>query len=223
MQYETYSLSHSKIFRSSKHFRQYTSITMKAALTFASVAAAGALAYAVYFDYNRRNSPEFRKQLKKRQQKEQKQAAKAQEESKKSKMLAVKKALTEDLAQNPLPTDLSKKEEFFLENVAIGEQLANDPNSKIEAALKFYKALAVYPNPTDIMGIYHKTLPEDVYELLVMMIALQPPATITNIIGGPGGISGASSAAQTAAAAAAASVEEVEEPVEVKPSETDLD
>lgn len=189
---------------------------MRTTLTIASVVAAGAVAYAVYFDYNRRNSPEFRKQLRKRQQKEQKQAQKAQEADKKSKMLAVKKALTEDLAQNPLPTDLSKKEEFFLENVALGEQLANDPLSKIEAALKFYKALAVYPNPTDIMGIYHKTLPEDVYELLVMMIALQPPATITNIIGGPGGLSGAASAAQAAA-------EAVSEAEEIKPSETDLD
>lgn len=193
---------------------------MRIALHIASVAAAGMVAYAVYFDYNRRNSPKFRKQLRKRQHREQKQAAKAQEESKKAKMLAVKKALTEDLAQNPLPTDLSKKEEFFLENVAVGEQLANDPNTKIEAALKFYKALAVYPNPTDIMGIYHKTLPEDVYELLVMMIALQPPAAITNIIGGPGGLSGAASAAHAAAAAAATEAEAQEE---TKPSETDLD
>ncbi|RKP28465.1 protein import receptor MAS20 [Metschnikowia bicuspidata] len=192
---------------------------MRIALHIASVAAAGMVAYAVYFDYNRRNSPKFRKQLRKRQHREQKQAAKAQEESKKAKMLAVKKALTEDLAQNPLPTDLSKKEEFFLENVAVGEQLANDPNTKIEAALKFYKALAVYPNPTDIMGIYHKTLPEDVYELLVMMIALQPPAAITNIIGGPGGLSGAASAAHAAAAAAT----EAEAQEETKPSETDLD
>lgn len=187
-------------------------------MTFASLAAAGAVAYAVYFDYNRRNSVEFRKQLKKRAQKEQKQAAKAHEEDKKSKMLAVKKILAEDLAQNPIPTDLSKKEEFFLENVSIGEQLALDRNTKIEAALKFYKALAVYPNPTDIMGIYHKTLSLDVYELLVMMIALQPPATITNIIGGPGGVSGAASSA-----AQASEIVEADEAEQVKPSETDLD
>ena len=55
-------------------------------------------------------------------------------------MLAVKKALTEDLAANPIPTDLSKKEEFFMEQVATGEQLANNPGTKVEAALRFYKA-----------------------------------------------------------------------------------
>lgn len=183
---------------------------MNKTLTFVSVAAAGVLAYAAYFDYNRRTSPAFRKQLKKRQAKQQKQAALAQEELRKSKMLAVKKALAEDLAQNPIPTDLAKKEEFFMEQVATGEQLANNPDTKIDAALRFYKALAVYPNPTDIMGIYQKTVPEDVYELLVMMIAFQPPATITNIIGGAAGVSGAASAAAAAAE-------------EVKPSENDLD
>lgn len=186
---------------------------MSRALTFASIAAAGVVAYAVYFDYNRRNSPEFRKQLSKRKAHQQKQAAKAQEASRKNRMLEVKKALAEDLAANPIPTDLAKKEEFFMEQVATGEQLAKNPDTKIDAALRFYKALAVYPNPTDIMGIYQKTVPEDVYELLVMMIALQPPATITNIIGGASGISGAASAAGAAAAAVG----------ETKPAEVDLD
>ncbi|GEQ66648.1 hypothetical protein JCM33374_g311 [Metschnikowia sp. JCM 33374] len=187
---------------------------MSKTFAFVSVAAAGVLAYAVYFDYNRRTSPEFRKQLKKRHVKQQKDAIKQQQESKKSKMLAVKKALTDDLAENPIPTDLTKKEEFFMEQVATGEQLANNPDTKVDAALRFYKALAVYPNPTDIMGIYQKTVPEDVYELLVMMIAIQPPATITNIIGGAAGVSGAASAASNAAEAIAE---------EAKPSETDLD
>lgn len=186
---------------------------MSRALTFASVAAAGFLAYAVYFDYNRRNSPGFRKQLNKKNAKQQKQAAQAQEETRKNKMLEVKKALADDLAKNPIPTDLAKKEEFFMEQVATGEQLANNPETRIDAALRFYKALAVYPNPTDIMGIYQKTVPEDVYELLVMMIAFQPPATITNIIGGAGGLSGAASAAGAAAAVAE----------ESKPAEADLD
>lgn len=182
---------------------------MSKALTLASVAAAGVLAYAVYFDYNRRNSPEFRKQLKKRKAHEQKKAAKAQEETRKNKMLEVKRALAEDLAKNPIPTDLAKKEEFFMEQVATGEQLANNPDTKIDAALRFYKALAVYPNPTDIMGIYQKTVPEDVYELLVMMIAFQPPATITNIIGGAAGLSGAASVSAAAE--------------DSKPAEADLD
>lgn len=171
---------------------------MYKAATLVSVAAAGIVAYAVYFDYSRRSSPDFRRKLKKRAAKQEHQKAKAQEETRKARMNAVKKVLADDLAANPLPTDITKKEEFFMLQVATGEQLANNPETKTEAALAFYKALAVYPNPTDIMGIYQKTVPEDVYELLVMMIAFQPPATISNIIGGAGGISGAASAAAVA-------------------------
>lgn len=196
-----------------KIFRSTTLIKMSKALTFASVAATGVLAYALYFDYSRRNSPAFRKQLKKKHAQQQKDAKKAVEQSRQAKIDAVKAALASELAADPLPTDLSKKENFFMEQVASGEQLANNPDTHMDAAVCFYKALAVYPNPTDILGIYQKTVPEEVYELVVMMIAFQPPATITNIMGGPGGISGAASAAS----AAAATVEEV------KPSDADLD
>ena len=41
-----------------------------------------------------------------------------------------------------------------MEQVAVGEQKAKV--DAIEAAICFYKALAVYPNPTDILGIYQK-------------------------------------------------------------------
>ena len=92
-----------------------------------------------------------------------------------------------------------------MQQVALGEQLATVPDKKIEAALCFYKALAVYPNPTDILGIYQRSVPEEVYEIVVMMIAVQPPAAVTNILGA-GGAAGAGAG----------------EP-EIKPSEEDLD
>lgn len=169
-------------------------------LTITAVTVSAFAAYAVYFDYNRRNSPEFRKSLKKKSLHHKKVSEKKQEEDKKSKLESVKTALIEDLKTNPIPTELSEKENFFMQQVALGEQLATLPDKKIDAALCFYKALAVYPNPTDILGIYQRSVPEDVYEIVVMMIAVQPPAAVTNILGGAG-------AAQP----------------EVKPSEEDLD
>lgn len=90
-----------------------------------------------------------------------------------------------------------------MQQVALGEQLAVKPNQKIEAALCFYKALVVYPNPTDILGVYQRSVPEDVYEIVIMMIAVQPPAAVSNILG--------------AGAGAAAPVSQP------KPSDADLD
>ncbi|CUM67991.1 uncharacterized protein PRCAT00005705001 [Priceomyces carsonii] len=167
-----------------------------------AVAATAVIGYAVYFDYTRRHSSDFRKTLKKKAVKQQKVAEKEQEESKKSKVETIKKALSADLEANPIPSDLAEKENFFMQQVALGEQLATTPDKKVDAALCFYKALSVYPNPTDILGIYQRSVPEDVYEMVVMMIAVQPPKAVTNILGATG---------------AAASAPEF------KPSEADLD
>ena len=153
---------------------------MSKALTVTTIAATAVVGYAIYFDYKRRSSPEFRKSLKKRASKQQKLKAKKDAESKQSKLEAVKAALIEDLKENPIPTELSEREAFFMEQVATGEEMTKDDPTG--AAICFYKALAVYPNPTDILGIYQKTVPEDVYELVVMMIAVYPPASISSIL-----------------------------------------
>ncbi|KAK6202639.1 uncharacterized protein RJT21DRAFT_92916 [Scheffersomyces amazonensis] len=157
---------------------------MSRAFTITTVVLATAIVgYVGYFDYQRRNSPEFRKSLKKRAVAQKKKSEKLAEESRQTKVEAVKKALLEELASNPIPTALDEKESFFMQQVALGEQLATKESTKIEAAVCFYKALAVYPNPTDILGVYQRSVPEDVYELVVMMISVNPPASVANILG----------------------------------------
>ena len=41
----------------------------------------------------------------------------------------------------------------------------------MDAALCFYKALKVYPQPKDLIGIYDKTVPKETLEILAEMIA----------------------------------------------------
>lgn len=154
--------------------------------TFTAIAATAFVGYAIYFDYNRRTSSDFRKQLKKKSVKQEKITVKEEEEEKKSRVENIKKILKDDLEKNPIPTDLSKKEDYFMTQVAIGEKLAVQSDKKNDAALCFYKALVVYPNPTDILGIYQRSVPEEIYEIIMMMIAIQPPAAITNILGNAG-------------------------------------
>lgn len=154
---------------------------MGKALTFTAVAATSLLAYAVYFDYNRRNSVEFRRALRALERQERRRAARAVEETQNVTNARLQQAL-DSLDADSIPTDITEKEAFFMQQVTLGEQLANDPEQKIEAALCFYKGLTVYPNPTDILGIYQRTVPEDVYELIVMMIASRPPASVATIL-----------------------------------------
>lgn len=78
---------------------------MNKALTVTAVVATVFVGYAVYFDYQRRNSREFRKSLKKKAVKQQKIKEKVEKETKELKLETVKKALLEDLRANPIPTD----------------------------------------------------------------------------------------------------------------------
>lgn len=55
-------------------------------------------------------------------------------------------------------------------------------SDQIEAALCFYKALKVYPQPRDLINIYDKTVPKPVLDILAEMIATDPTIPM-----GPGG------------------------------------
>ncbi|QPG73886.1 hypothetical protein FOA43_001201 [Brettanomyces nanus] len=146
-------------------------------------AAAVALTYCIYFDYERRHNGDFRKNLNKRKRKAQKKARIEAEQDKTKKLEILKKKLNESLAASPLPASLQEKESYFLEQVTTGEKLGAIPGKEIDAAIYFYKGLAVYPNPTGILDIYQRTLPPNIYELVMMLTAIQPPKSVVNILG----------------------------------------
>ncbi|KAK5778523.1 Tom20 family protein PWA37_000219 [Arxiozyma heterogenica] len=156
---------------------------IKRILTISGVAAAISVAgYAVWFDYQRRNNAEFRKNLRQRAKKQKKKDELEAMEAKKARVSAVLQFLSEELEKDPISTDPTEMEKVFTTNVEYGERLSMVPGNEMEAAVKFYKALAVYPNPADLLGIYQRTIPENIYEYIVIMIAVIPPANITSFI-----------------------------------------
>lgn len=154
------------------------------AATLTLIAASTALVgYCVYFDYTRRTSPEFRTKLRKNTKKTIKSKVKDEEKDKKAKYEDIKAKLSASLVEEPVPEEMDQKQPFFISQVAKGEQLALSPDTELDAAICFYKALSIYPNPTDILGIYQRSVPEAVYQLIVMMIAIQPPQALANVLG----------------------------------------
>ncbi|GME78064.1 hypothetical protein B5S28_g34 [[Candida] boidinii] len=153
---------------------------MSKGFTFTALAlTASALGYCFYFDYQRRHNPEFRKSIAKANRK----ANKAAEKAKTFLFDDLKQKLNESLESDPIPTDLKQKEEYFLQQVSIGEKVAAMPGKEVDAAIYFYKGLAVYPNPTGLLEIYQRTVPQHIYDLVVMLTAIQPPQSISSIIG----------------------------------------
>lgn len=96
-----------------------------AALT-AGTAAAGLLAYAMYFDHRRRSDPEFRKALK-RESKRTARAAKQEAEADRTAKLREVRQVVDEMTD--LPTSQEEVEAYFMEQVAQGERISQDGRS----------------------------------------------------------------------------------------------
>ncbi|GAM90195.1 hypothetical protein ANO11243_082360 [Dothideomycetidae sp. 11243] len=144
-----------------------TTIVLATVGTFTALA----LGYAVYFDHKRRTDPGFRRQLKK--------AAKAA--SKQEKISAVSaereravqiRAAVDEANEEGFPTDPEKTEVYFMQQVEQGEIMTAEGSDPIGAALCFYRALKVYPQPRELIGIYDKTVTKPILDVLAEMIAI---------------------------------------------------
>ncbi|PKY09345.1 putative mitochondrial import receptor subunit [Aspergillus campestris IBT 28561] len=146
----------------------------------------GLLAYAVYFDHKRQTDPDFRKSLK-RNNRRMARAVKEEVEAQGAHERETIKQVVQQAKDEGFPTDLEEKEAYFMGQVAKGESICGEDADKIEAALCFYKALKVYPQPKDLIAIYDKTVPKEVLEVLAMMVAMDPVLQVGSFTGGGAG------------------------------------
>ncbi|KAH8894110.1 mitochondrial import receptor subunit tom-20 [Thozetella sp. PMI_491] len=145
--------------------------------------ATGILAYAIYFDYRRRNSAEVRRQLRrefKKQARTEKDIAEADAVAQRQRI----KIVVDEAKAEGFPTG-EDKEPYFLEQVQQAEGLASDPSKTLDAALAFYKALKVYPVPRDLIEIYDRTVSKPILDLLAEMIAYDGTIKLTGGGAGP--------------------------------------
>ncbi|KAF9006688.1 MAS20 protein import receptor-domain-containing protein [Cyathus striatus] len=141
----------------------------------AATLATGVLAYAIYFDYKRRNDPDFRKKLKKEKKRIQKKVSKENVASPASSPLSddtLRSALNA-LKNEEVPKSPEAKEEYFMNQVSMGEQMSLRGNDfALPAAIAFYRALRVYPSPVELIVIYQKTVPENIFNLIIRLTEL---------------------------------------------------
>ena len=70
------------------------------------------------------------------------------------------KRLVDEANEEGFPKDSEETEQYFMTEVARGEQMCGDGSDPVDAALCFYRALKVYPQPRELIGIYDKTVPK---------------------------------------------------------------
>ncbi|KKA27552.1 hypothetical protein TD95_002392 [Thielaviopsis punctulata] len=185
-----------------------------------ATAAAGFVAYAVYFDYMRRRSSDFRRSLRRNERRKARAEKEEAEAAVSRKRQGIKIALMQALAQG-FPTDVSQKEAYFMEQVAAGETLSANPETALDAAIAFYKALKVYPTPSDLIRIYDQTVPKHVLDFLAEIIALDGGLSSSSLFGPSP--AAAAAAAATSRSAPSGTVEDVTGNVDSDPEEVELE
>ena len=147
-----------------------------------SALAVSALSYVVYFDYQRRHNADFRRKLKKSNRDlEKAEAAHATAKKNEIKQQIIKK-LDASLAAQQIPSGMKEKEEFFLAQVTQADEFAQ-ANDIENAAIAYYKALSVYPVPTDLLGIYEQSVKQPILELVLQMISARTPESLLASLG----------------------------------------
>jgi len=142
---------------------------------------ASAAAYVAYFDYKRRTDVAFRKELKKQKKKVDKSVKLGASTTTAAAEPSLDMASALELVRNEVvPPGAEAKEKYFMDNVAMGEQLcARGPGYDLPAAMSFFRALRVYPAPLELIMIYQKTVPEAVFKLVMDL-------TNADVSAGPG-------------------------------------
>lgn len=146
-----------------------TSQIVLASLSVLSVAGIG---YAVYFDHRRRTDPAFRKSLRKESKKSSKADKKAAAQRAQQEEGFIQELLQEVRAPGTFPAGVEEREQYFLKYVSLGEQLfAMGPEQYLEAAAAFFKALKVYPQPVELIMIYQKAVPKEVFDTIMRIVS----------------------------------------------------
>ncbi|BFZ58843.1 mitochondrial import receptor subunit tom20 [Savitreella phatthalungensis] len=149
------------------------SISRTTVLASLAAVSAGVVGYCIYFDWKRRNDPEFRKAIRREhkrlaglEKEKQRQAEQGEEEATLEALRLARSA--------PLPTSAEEREQQFMTEVARGEQLyAGGEPHKFDAAICFWRALKMYPQPAELTRIYEQTIPPFVFKVVQKMVELE--------------------------------------------------
>ncbi|KAL8408860.1 hypothetical protein RB594_007332 [Gaeumannomyces avenae] len=166
----------------------------------ATAVVTGLLAYAVFFDYRRRHSPEFRRQLR-RNERRQARSEKEDAEAAEAGRLHLISQIIDEAKATGYPDNVEEKEQYFQEQITIGETLSTngEPPSEgattadpVQVALHFYNALKVYPSPGDLIHIYNNIVPKPILDVLAEMIAYDTTLLVGSTSGAEAQTAGAS-------------------------------
>ncbi|PWZ03195.1 MAS20-domain-containing protein, partial [Testicularia cyperi] len=146
--------------------------TSQIVLTSLSVLGVAGIGYAIYFDHKRQTDPAFRKSLKKDNKKTVKASKREAAKRAKEEDKFIEELLAEVRSPGTFPAGVEEREQYFLKYVSLGEQLfAMGADKYLEASAAFFKALKVYPQPVELIMIYQKAVPKEVFDTIMRIVS----------------------------------------------------
>lgn len=76
------------------------------------------------------------------------------------------------VSQETFPETAEGKEAYFNEQIALGQQMLNEARQD-DSVVHFFKALKAYPVPLELIMVYQQSLPEQVFRILVNLMAVE--------------------------------------------------
>ncbi|RKP24728.1 MAS20 protein import receptor-domain-containing protein, partial [Syncephalis pseudoplumigaleata] len=144
----------------------------KAALAVGVLALLG-VGYAIYFDHKRRSDPKFRRKLKRQRKRAEKEHKLKEDVGEMATANIIASALAR-CDDETAPTSVEGKEKYFMDQIALGESLLPRGQAAYEdAAVHFYRAFRVYPSPMELLMILQKTLPNELFQIVMGMMQLE--------------------------------------------------
>ncbi|KAK9352035.1 hypothetical protein V1523DRAFT_415178 [Lipomyces doorenjongii] len=141
---------------------------MRAVSIVLTAVAAGAAAYVISFDYRRRNSPEFRKQLRRNERKHRKNIELGKEKELQQSKDELKGLIVQSLQEEP--TSINSAEEFEMqmskELMKIDSYLHQGENKYNDMVVSIYRLLVIHPMPKQIIEALKDNIPKEVLTLL---------------------------------------------------------
>ncbi|KAK9368052.1 hypothetical protein V1509DRAFT_624116 [Lipomyces kononenkoae] len=141
---------------------------MRAVSILLTAVAAGAAAYVISFDYRRRNSPEFRKQLRRNERKYRKTIELGKQKELQKSKDQLKGLIVQSLQDEP--TSINSAEEFEMqmskELMKIDSYLHQGETKYNDMVVSIYRLLVIHPMPKQIIEALKDSIPKDVLALL---------------------------------------------------------
>ncbi|KAK9454798.1 hypothetical protein V1511DRAFT_511450 [Dipodascopsis uninucleata] len=149
---------------------------MKTATYTLTAITVSAAAYALYFDYQRRHSPNFRKKLRQNERKYRKTIELSKQKELEEAKETLKESIIQSLKDDPVTVTSAAQFESLMsqELMKIDAYMRQGDKKYNDMVISIYRLLVLHPVPAQILEALKQNIPEEVMQLVLEFVKILP-------------------------------------------------